>query len=68
MFYLKLYYFLGGEGLKRLKQANNKCFVGRISGAVVKRTIETITLTLKVSRNMNRLGEGIESPPVLIPF
>jgi len=52
--------------LRDLNRLIDECFAGRISGAVVERMIEAITLTLKVSRNLNRLDEGIESPPASI--
>jgi len=52
--------------LRDLNRLIDECFAGRISGAVVERMIEAITLTLKISRNLNRLDEGIESPPASI--
>jgi hypothetical protein len=52
--------------LNYLNKLIDECFAGRMSGAVVERMIEAITLSLKVSRNLNKIDEGIESPPASI--
>ena len=52
--------------LRNLNRLIDEGFAERISEAVVERMIEAITLTLKISRNLNRLDEGIESPPASI--
>jgi hypothetical protein len=37
-----------------------------LSGAVVERLIETMKISLKISRSLNKVDEGIESPPASI--
>ncbi|MEM2294593.1 MAG: HNH endonuclease [Nitrososphaerota archaeon] len=52
--------------LSDLNRLIDECFAGKISGAVVERLIEAITLSLKVSRNLDKIDEGLESPPTSI--
>jgi hypothetical protein len=52
--------------LRDLNRLIDECFAGKISGSVVERMIEAITLSLKISRNLNKIDEGIESPPASI--
>ncbi|MCP8313119.1 MAG: hypothetical protein H3Z53_01940 [archaeon] len=52
--------------LNDLNKLIDECFAGKLSGATVERMMDAITLSLKVSRNLNKLDEGIESPPASI--
>lgn len=52
--------------LNDLNKLIDECFAGKISGSVVERMIEAITLSLKVSRSLNKIDEGLESPPASI--
>jgi hypothetical protein len=54
------------RALNYLNKLLDECFAGKISGAVVERMIDAITLSLKVSRNLNKIDEGIESVPASI--
>ena len=54
------------RALSSLNKLLDECFAGKISGAVVERMIEAITLSLKVSRSLNKIDGGIESPPASI--
>jgi hypothetical protein len=37
-----------------------------LSGAVVERLIEAMKMPLKISRSLNKIDQGIESPPASI--
>ncbi|MEM3573307.1 MAG: hypothetical protein QXJ62_03640 [Nitrososphaeria archaeon] len=52
--------------LNDLNKLIDECFAGKISDAVVKRLIEAIKLSLKVSRSLNKIDEGLENPPASI--
>jgi hypothetical protein len=41
-------------------------FCWRLSGAVVERLIEAMKMSLKISRSLNKIDQGIESPPASI--
>jgi hypothetical protein len=52
--------------LNDLNKLIDECFAGRLSGAVVERLIEAMKMSLKISRSLNRIDQGIESPPASI--
>jgi len=52
--------------LNDLNRLIDECFAGRLSGAVVERLIEAMKMSLKISRSLNKVDEGIESPPASI--
>jgi hypothetical protein len=54
------------RALSYLNKLLDECFNGRLSGATVERLVDAITLSLKISRSLNKLDEGIESPPPTI--
>jgi hypothetical protein len=52
--------------LNDLNRLIDECFAGRLSGAVVERLIEAMKMSLKISRSLNKIDQGIESPPASI--
>jgi hypothetical protein len=52
--------------LNDLNKLIDECFAGRLSGAVVERLIEAMKMSLKISRSLNRIDQGVESPPASI--
>ena len=52
--------------LNDLNRLIDECFAGKLSGAVVERLIEAMKMSLKISRSLNKVDEGIESPPASI--
>lgn len=44
----------------------DECFSGKISGAIIERLIEAMKMALKISKNLNKIDQGIESPPASI--
>ena len=52
--------------LDALNRLIEEIFQGRISGALADKAIDAIRLSLRVSRQINELDEGLESPPVSI--
>ncbi|MEM3693907.1 MAG: hypothetical protein QXI39_07815 [Candidatus Bathyarchaeia archaeon] len=54
------------KALNELNRLIDECFAGKLSGAIIERLIEAIKLSLKVSRSLNKIDDGIESPPASI--
>ena len=52
--------------LERLDELIGKALDGQVSGAVMERLLEAMTMQLKLSRRINRLDEDLEKPPALI--
>lgn len=52
--------------LNDLNRLIDECFSGKISGAIVERLIEAMKMALKISKNLNKIDQGIESPPASI--
>ena len=52
--------------LRDLNRLIDECFAGKLRGAVVERLVEAIKLSLKVSRSLNKIDQGMESPPASI--
>jgi hypothetical protein len=54
------------KALNYLNKLLDECLNGRLSGSTVERLLDAIILSLKISRSLNKLDEGIESPPPTI--
>ena len=52
--------------LNDLNRLIDECFAGRLSGAVVERLMEAMKISLKISKSLNKIDQGIESPPASI--
>jgi len=52
--------------LDALNRLIEEIFQGKISGALADKAIDAIRLSLRVSRQINELDEGLESPPASI--
>jgi hypothetical protein len=52
--------------LNDLNKLIDECFAGKLSGAVVERLIEAMKISLRISRSLNKIDQGIESPPASI--
>jgi len=52
--------------LNDLNKLIDECFAGRLSGAVIEGLMEAMRMSLKISRSLNKIDQGIESPPASI--
>jgi len=52
--------------LERLDDLIGKALDGQVSGAVMERLLEAMTMQLKLSRRINKLDEDLEKPPAII--
>ena len=52
--------------LEKLNELIDKALDGKVAGAVVEKLIDAMQLSLRISRNLAKLDEGIESPPASI--
>jgi len=51
------------KALNYLNNLLDQCFNGRLTGATVERILDAIALALKISRSLNGIDKGLESPP-----
>jgi len=54
------------RALERLNRLVDQAFEGKMAGNVIEKLIEAISLSLRISRRIAKLDEGIESPPASI--
>jgi len=52
--------------LEKLNELIDKALDGKVAGAVVEKLVDAMQLSLRVSRNVSKMDEGIESVPASI--